>query len=329
MKLCFKTRDAGVGNDYPNIDWMPPLPPNADRLWRRFGDCQNQTYPQLVLSAKGGSWVLYLEGLDSGRNDALSGVGGRIIRNSLYITGTSAEAGDAFQILSAYVEDLKTIKQPQKTFLAASERTVKPGAARAAKNAGDSEQEKVAGDLLSAIRDESAKRMAGKDFPKESTAAVTTGLTDDGKINFLAVCLSLLRGVRNGCAVALAAARLNEKDRIEQMAKESLVAFLSLDERDLKSPKSKNVFAENSDTKDRSNSFGALEASYGWEVEQDAKPDRREKPWKFMIGCIVVGFLVLLIFLVLKSSSSVSRKQSDAENPIHTQNASGLSHDHQ
>lgn len=322
MKLHFRTRDAGVGNDYPNIDWMPPLPPDADGLWRRFGNCQNQTYPQLVLSAKGGSWMLYLEGLDSGRNDALSGVGGRIIRNSFYMTGTNTEANDAFQILAAFVEDLKTVKQPQKTFLAASERTVKPGAARAAKNAGNSEQAKVADELLAAIRDEAATRMEGKDFPKESTAAVTTGLTDDGKANFLAVCLSLLRGGGDGCAVALAAARLNEKDRIEQMAKESLVAFLSLDERDLEFPAA-DTPAEKNDTRLQS------EISWGWEPEQSsATPKKGGNIRKSVVGGVVIGFLIMLILLLLfgKSASNDNRKRSEIRDPIPAQNASGLSH---
>lgn len=234
MKLSFRTRDAGVGNDYPNIGWLPGLPPGADRLWTRFGDCQSQEYPQFVLSSKNGAWTMYLEGLDSGRNDALSGVGGRVVRNSLCFTGTAADADAAFLVASVFVRDLTVEKTfPQKTFREASLKTVAPGEARGVKNGGEVAQAEKAEALLGAIVMEASASASSSTPVVSSVMPVRSGLTAEGKEAFLSVCRALLSGTVPGCAVALATARLSEANRVESLAGERLLGFLSLDERDV------------------------------------------------------------------------------------------------
>ena len=106
MELFFKTRDLGPKCDYPAIGWMPMLHDSDQLPWIRFKDFGSVEHPQIVVSGDGDRWSIYLESLDSGRTDAPSGVGGRIIRMSLYVTGGKEDGCKIVGLVARYVRDV-------------------------------------------------------------------------------------------------------------------------------------------------------------------------------------------------------------------------------
>lgn len=226
MKLCFRTRDVGTANDYPAIGWMPPLPSGADRLWRRFGSFGNAESPQMVVSQKGGQWQLYLEGIDSGRTDAATGQGGRTIRMSLYLTGTTAEGESVLGFLSAYVRGALAVRGGDMAALRdAFVKSIQPGDPRKWKDGGESVQSASAEAILKKLLEIRVSSVAA-----DTEGSWCGGRNPDNLEKFIGSCRSLLTGAASGAAVCLPYCRLSDLRELQGLLNgEPLVAALSGD----------------------------------------------------------------------------------------------------
>lgn len=232
MKLFFRTRDIGPANDYPAIGWMPPLPGGADRLWRRFGQFAGAEFPQMVLSQKHGNWELYLEGINSGRTDSATGVGGRIIRMSLYITGNTAEGQGILGLLSSFVFETLSGTPTGETLKNCFERLIKVGDPRRWKDGGQQIQNENAIRLLSGL-----KALVPPAIPEVCETGWAAGRSEETLMRFLGACRALLEGRMEGCALSLPYCRIGDADEVQRiLSGERLVALLSGDAAEQYSP---------------------------------------------------------------------------------------------
>lgn len=232
MELFFRTRDLGPVNDYPAIGWMPPLPAGADGLWRRFGSFTGAEFPQMVLSQKQGRWELYLEGINSGRTDSATGVGGRIIRMSLYLTGNTAEGDEILGLLSSFVFEVLSGAPPGETLKNCFERLIKVGDPRCWKDGGKQIQKENAIRILSGL-----KSLVPPAIPSLYETGWAAGRTEANLMRFLSSCRALIEGKAEGCALSLPYCRIGDADEVQRiLSGEKLVALISGDAADRDAP---------------------------------------------------------------------------------------------
>ena len=233
MELNFRTRDIGPLNDYPAIGWMPPLPEGADRLWRRFGSFGSAEFPQIVLFQKNGRWELYMEGMDSGRTDAATGQGGRVIRTSIYLEGNVSEGASILGLLSVFLSE--TLAGPGngsrlRTLFAES---IHAGEPRRWKDDGVQVQMSVAQELL-------AKFIALAcvlPVPPAVETGWAAGRSDENIRKFFGSCRAVLCGEADGYAISLPYCRMADAGNISSMLDgERLVALLSGDSAERAAP---------------------------------------------------------------------------------------------
>lgn len=233
MDLYFRTRDVGSANDYPAIGWMPPLPTGADRLWRQVGSFGSAELPQMVLSQHAGRWNLYLEGMDSGRTDSVSGEGGRVIRMSLCLSGDVSEGAGVMRLVSSFVgETLTKLPVNGLDLKRLFANCVKPGDPSGWKKGGLLEQQQAAKVLLA--------ELSGRPDPDVSLnieCGWCGGLTQENIRNFLGSCLAVLTGKVEGLVLSLPYLRMQDVPEIQRLLPgESFVAVLSTDARDKTEP---------------------------------------------------------------------------------------------
>jgi hypothetical protein len=193
--LYFLTRD--LRNDYPRIGWLPQLPAGAERLWKQFAShgWEESEYPEIVLRQNGGQWQLFLSAIDSGRRDSADGHG-RVIRMTLYLTGTTAEGESLAGLVSHFLKEVvgkggTALKDLFLSHIGNNDPT-------AWRDEGDAKQNAAAADLLAALQALPPCLTA-----VESPASWSGGC--DGNLTaFFGVCRDLLTGKRDGMAISLA-----------------------------------------------------------------------------------------------------------------------------
>lgn len=225
MELFFRTRDVGTANDYPAIGWMPPLPSGSDRLWKRFKDYANAEQPQLALAQRNGRWELYLEGLNSGRTDSATGQGGRTIRMSLYLSGTTAEAAEVTDLLPAFVFETIDASFGGKALQEKFARLIRPGDPRKWKDGGIAAQREAAAMLLGEFRGR-----AFPELPLVEEVGWAGGRNRENLKKFVGSCRALLEGRVSGYALTFPYCRMADVSELAALLDgEPLVAVLSGD----------------------------------------------------------------------------------------------------
>lgn len=234
MELFFKTRDLGPKCDYPAIGWMPMLHDSDQLPWIRFKDFGGVEHPQIVVSGDGDRWSIYLESLDSGRTDAPSGVGGRIIRMSLYVTGGKEDGCKIVGLVARYVRDV--LRDGHEAALRdVFADCVKPGDPFHWKQDGENAQKAAADKLLKRLITVTENvNSPHADNAAFGAGAWSAGMSNDSAESFVAVCSELLAGSRRGTAVALSRMQLSNVDRMMVLPEfgSPLIAILSLSQDD-------------------------------------------------------------------------------------------------
>ena len=192
--LCFLTRD--LRNDYPRIGWLPQLPDGADQLWKQFSSkgWEEAEYPETVLRQNGGQWQLFLSAIDSGRQDSADGRG-RVIRMTLYLTGTTAEGEAMAGLVSHFLKEVvvKDGTALKELFLS----RISNNDPTAWRDEGAVKQEVVAAELLAALQAMPPCLTAA------NSPAAWSGGSDNNLPVFYGVCHDLLTGKRDGMAISL------------------------------------------------------------------------------------------------------------------------------
>lgn len=199
MRLHFLTRD--LRQDYPRIGWLPPLPVGTDQFWTQFSNLHAGEFPEILVSQHNGEWKLYLSAIDSGRTDSPTG-GGRIIRISLFLTGTVGDSDGVLELISQFLHETlaKTDYKPLlKEFF---QSRIKPGDPAKWVDAQMGEKEKIAADLLENLSSKLPPvKIPSVDLPRRwksgccSPAALTW---------FKYFCQELLSGRIEGMGISLA-----------------------------------------------------------------------------------------------------------------------------
>lgn len=210
MKAHFLTRDILL--DYPQIGWVPPLPPGADGLWRQFlkGNFHCGDYPELLVTAKDGEWSLYLGAIPSTRTDAPGG-GGRMIRTSCFLQGNASEAKLIRGVLSSYVMNVLLGKGHEVDGALASllDAAIREGMPQKWMRMQFKEQEGVADSLMEKMLEVrpaftvEISRSDPRDIP----------FSPSGAKDFVAECMALIAGKENGMAISLANLVPEERER--------------------------------------------------------------------------------------------------------------------
>ncbi len=192
--LCFLTRD--LRNDYPRIGWMPQLPDGTDQLWKPFTSkgWEEAEYPEIILRQNGGQWQLFLSAIDSGRRDSADGRG-RVIRMTLYLTGTIAEGEPMVGLVSHFLKEVvgKDGTALKELFLS----RIGNNNPIAWHDEGAAKQEAVSFELLAALQ-AMPPCLTTTDSP-----AAWSGGCDNNLSAFYGVCHDLLTGKRDGMAISL------------------------------------------------------------------------------------------------------------------------------
>ena len=221
MKLHFRTRDIGVENDYPAIGWMPSLPSGAEKLWRKCGPLGAAEYPQIVVAGDGKKWRMYLEGLDSGRTDSPAGVGGRVIRMSLYLEGDKTEAGQIVATLADFIVNF-LVDGEQDWFKSAFSDLIKPGDPFNWRRNGTAAQLTAAEAILARLIQHPPQTINAV----EMSPGWATGKTKAGAEKFAKICLAILEGRLKGTALSLSSMTLNDLPKARSIDS-SILAVMS------------------------------------------------------------------------------------------------------
>ena len=296
MELFFKTRDLGPKCDYPAIGWMPTLHDDDHLPWIRFKDFGSVEHPQIVVSGHGDRWSVYLESLDSGRTDSPSGVGGRVIRMSLYVTGGKEEGHKVSGLIARYVRDVLRDGR-EDTLKSVFAACIKPGDPFHWKQDGETVQKLAADRLLQcliAATENIDSFRAGNTI--SGTGAWAAGMSHENAEIFIGVCRELLIGSRQGTAVALSKMQLSNVDWIMALSDSGLplIAVLSLSQDDRGIP-IRNIDGGkqgNTQNNQRGVTFDPERGSS--DGERDSKPIGRY----FFVGGLVIGAAIFILSLV-------------------------------
>lgn len=301
MEFHFRTRDIGADCDYPAIGWMPPLPAGADRLWRKFGNYGCAELPQMALSQKDGHWKLYLEGISSGRTDSASGQGGRVIRMSLYLSGSVAESRSVLGLLSAFLFETLSFSQSSHVLEKCFAELIKPGDPRKWKEGGETLQKEIAQSIC--------RRLSGLSAPFLSESFDSGWAAGRNEVNlqrFLCCCRALLDGKASGCVVSLPYGRVSDVDELRKISTdEPLIAALSGDEHEKDAPPRKFAVSGNV------GNGGPVPA-------KEKQSDSNLKPF-FIIALILASTV-----LFFKSCSSTKPDSARKDNSVRNTKSSGL-----
>ncbi len=230
MELHFYTAD--LEKDYPEVGWLPALPGGADALWRNFGNLHAGAYPEIVLAQYNGSWQLYLSAIDSGRMDSITGTG-RIIRISLYLSGTCSEGHAVAGLIAQYLRETMNRQDPEQKLKALFASKIKVGDPVKWKDLPEPEQKKIADDLLESL-------IASFPAPAAETAQPAKCwmggcACPDALEKFVVHCRKLLSGEWDGMAISLAYLSSSEIGRALRSVKQNGTAAVLLsvpDEKD-------------------------------------------------------------------------------------------------